>query len=101
MIEYKTNLSSLYLAILSTLTSIMDISGRYKVDFRSPTSIRSLLGFKNTVCHTGYNELENIVNILTVNSMFVEVSMINGSYVNGKLNPVIYSSSPTLHWDTR
>lgn len=69
----------------------MEISARYKVDFRPPNSIRSLLGFRNRVFHAGYNESENIVNILTVNNIFVEVDMINGNYVNGKLNPVIYS----------
>jgi hypothetical protein len=69
----------------------VEISARYKVDFRPPNSIRSLLGFRNRVFHAGYNESENIVNILTVNNIFVEVDMINGNYVNGKLNPVIYS----------
>jgi hypothetical protein len=32
----------------STLKSVMEITGRYKVDFRPPNSLRSVLGFKNT-----------------------------------------------------
>jgi hypothetical protein len=80
----------------STLKSVMEITGRYMVDFRHPNSLRSLLGFKNRVYHAGYNESENIVNILTVNSIFVDVDIINGSYVNGKLNPIIYSFFPNV-----
>jgi hypothetical protein len=80
----------------STLKSVMEITGRYKVDFRPPNSLRSVLGFKNRVYHAGFNESENIVNILTVNSVFVEVDIINGSYVNGKLSPIIYSFLPNV-----
>jgi hypothetical protein len=67
----------------STLKSVMEITGRYKVDFRPPTSLRSVLGVKNRVYHAGFSESENIVNILTVNSILNEVDIINGSYVNG------------------
>jgi hypothetical protein len=38
----------------------------------------------------------NIVNILTVNSVFVDVDIINGIYVNGKLSPNIYSFIPNV-----
>jgi hypothetical protein len=31
-----------------------------------------------------------------VNSIFVEVDIINGSYVNGKLSPIIYSFFPNV-----
>jgi hypothetical protein len=80
----------------STLKSIMEIAPRHKVDFTPSISLRSLLGFKAKVYNTGYNESENIVNILTVNSIFVEVDIINGSYGNGKLSPIIYSFFPNV-----
>ena len=80
----------------STLKSVMEIAPKFKVDFRPPTSLRSVLGFNNKVYHAEYNESENIVNILTVNSVFVEVDLINGSYVNGKLSPIIYSFFPNV-----
>lgn len=35
--------------------------------------------------------LKNIVNILTVNSIFVEIDIINGSYIRDKLDAVILS----------
>jgi hypothetical protein len=72
------------------------IARRYKVDFRPPNSLRSVLGFENRVYHAGFNESENIVDILTVNSIFVEVDIINGSYVNGKLSSIIYSFFPNV-----
>jgi hypothetical protein len=80
----------------STLKSIMEIAPRYKVDFKPYNSLRSVLGFNNKVYHAGYNKSENIVNILTGNSIFVEVDIISGSYVNGKLNPIIYLFSPNV-----
>jgi hypothetical protein len=63
----------------STPKSVIELTGRYKVVFRPPNSLRSVLGFKNRVYHAGFNESEHIVNILTVNSVFVEVNIINGS----------------------
>jgi hypothetical protein len=75
----------------STLKSIMEIALRHKVDFTPSNSLRSVLGFKAKVYNAGYNESENIVNILTVNNICVEVDIINGSYVNGRLSPIIYS----------
>ena len=78
----------------STLKSVMEIDGNYKVDFRVPNSINTILGFKNKVYHAGYNESEDIVNILAVSSIFIEIDIINGSYVNGKRQPIIYSFFP-------
>jgi hypothetical protein len=80
----------------STLKSIMEIAPRHKVDFRPSNSFRSVLCFNNKVYNAGYNESENIVNTLTVNSIFVEVDIIKGSYVNGKLSPIIYSFFPNV-----
>lgn len=76
---------------ISILKSVMKITGSHKLDFRPSNSVRSILGFKNKIHHAGYNESENIVNILTVNSILVEIDIINGRYVNGKLDPVIHS----------
>jgi hypothetical protein len=40
----------------STLKSIMEITGNYKVDFREDKSINILLGFADEVYHAGYHE---------------------------------------------
>lgn len=80
----------------SALKSVMEITERYRVDFIPSSSLRSVLGFKNGVYHAGFNESENNVKILTVNSIFVDVDIINGSYVNGKLSPFIHSFFPKV-----
>jgi hypothetical protein len=85
----------------STLQSVLEITGRYMVDCWPPYSLRSVLGFKNRVYQAGFNESEKIINILIVSSIFVEVDIINGSYVNGKLSLSFIRSSQTSHLGTR
>ena len=81
----------------STLRTIMDITHpSYQVDFNTDKSLRNILGFNAKVYRSGYYESENIVNILTLNSIFVEIDIINGSYVNGRPTPVIYSFFPNV-----
>jgi hypothetical protein len=76
----------------STLKSIIEISGNYEGDFREANSLNTLLGFDDKVYHAGYLESENIVNILTLNTILVEL----GSYVRGSRKPVIYSFFPNV-----
>ena len=52
-------------ANINTLKSEMILKNNYEVDFRLNNSINSLLGFKNKLYTTGFNESENMVNILT------------------------------------
>ena len=40
--------------------------------------------------------LENPVNILSVNSVLVNIDIISGSYLNGHRNPTIYSFFPAV-----
>ena len=37
-----------------------------------------------------------MVNILTINSILVNIDIISGSYVNGSTQPTIYSLFPTV-----
>ena len=60
------------------------------VDFRRYKSINSLLGFHSKLYTSGFNESENMVNILTINSILFDID-ISGSYVNGSIQPTIYS----------
>ena len=61
----------------------MIIKDNYKVDFRRYKSINSLLGFDSKLYTSAFNESENMVNILTINSILVNIDIISGSYVNG------------------
>ena len=83
-------------ANVNTLRTELTISDNYNVDFRIPNSFNRILGFKNKVYHAGVNTSENIVDILPVNSIFITLDLINGSYVNGAKKNVIYSFFPEV-----
>jgi len=80
----------------NTLKSVLDIGAKYLVDFTTENSIRSVLGFKSLVYTHGYNESENIVNIVSVNSLRVTSDIIGSSYSNGSTENIIYSFFPNV-----
>ena len=53
----------------NTLKSEMIIINKCKVDFWRYNSINSLLGFDSKLYTSGFNECDNMVNILTINSI--------------------------------
>ena len=80
----------------NTLKSEMIIKNDCEVDFRRHNSINSLLGFDSKLYTSGFNESENMVNILTINNILVNIDIISGSYVNGSTQPTIYSFFPNV-----
>ena len=62
-----------------TIKSEMIINNNCKVDFRRYNSINSLLVFDSKLYRSGFNESENMVNILTINSIRVNIDIISGS----------------------
>lgn len=81
----------------ATLGSIVNIvPTTYRVNFTVNHSIANTLGFNSVVLTTGYNISPNIVNILTVNSVIVNCSIVGNSYLNGSNFPVIYSFFPNV-----
>ena len=66
----------------NTLKAVMILDNNYQVDFRQAHSVSGVLGFKNVIYTTNYQESENVVNILSVNSLYVNTDIIAGSYVN-------------------
>ena len=74
----------------NTLKSEMILKNNYKVDFRQYKSINSLLWFHSTLYTSGFIESENMVNIITINSILDNIDIISGSYVNGSTKPTIY-----------
>jgi hypothetical protein len=83
-------------ANVNTLRTELEITDNYKVDFRVQNSFNKILGFKNKVYHAGINTSESIVDILPVNSIFIALDLINGSYVNGSKKNIIYSFFPNV-----
>ena len=80
----------------STLKCVLNIGHNYFVDFRPDNSLNTVLGFNSTAYRSGYHESENVVNIMSINSILVNVDIINGSYVNGTQQPTIYSFFPNV-----
>ena len=74
----------------------MILKNNYEVDVRQDKSINSLLGFHSKLYASGFNESENMVNILTINSILVNIHFISGSYVNGSTQPTICSLFPNV-----
>ena len=77
--EYYINIS----ANSNTLISVLIIDTGYQVDFNQLNNLSKVLGFTGTKYAEGFHESENVVNILTINSILVNIDIIGGSYVNG------------------
>ena len=75
----------------NTLKAVVILEDSYQVDIQAVNSMSSVLGFNKQVYSNHYQESENPVNILSINSILVNIDIISGSYVNGQRNPMIYS----------
>ena len=80
----------------NTLKSEMFLKNNYVADFRKYKYINSLLGFNSNLYTSGFHDSENMVNILTINSILVNIDIISGIYVNGFTQPTIYSFFPDV-----
>ena len=89
--DYYINIS----ANSNTLKSVLIIENGYQVDFNNQNSLAKVLGFTSAKYTGGFHELENVVNILSINSILVNIDIISGSYVNGTKN-TIYSFFPKV-----
>ena len=74
----------------------MFLKNNYEVDFRNGKSINSRLGFHIKLYTSGFHKSENMANILTINSILVNIDIISSSYVNGSTQPTIYSFFPDV-----
>ena len=80
----------------NTLKSILIIDKGYSVDFNQQNNLSKVLGFTGKKYIEGFHESEKPVNILSINSIFVNIDIIDGSYVNGKTKNTIYSFFPNV-----
>ena len=80
----------------NTLKSVLILENNYQVDFRHPNSISRVLGFYNDIYTLGFQESENVINILSINSLLVNLDIISGSYVNSSSQNNIYSFFPDV-----
>ena len=80
----------------NTLKSILIIGQGYQVDFNQPNNLSKVLGFTGKKYIEGFHESEKSVNILSIDSILVNIDIIDGSYVNGKTKNTIYSFFPDV-----
>ena len=85
--DYYINVS----ANSNTLKFILILEKDYQVDFNHQNSLSKVLGFTGTKYTGGFLESENVVNILSINSILVNIDIISGGYVNGTTKNTIYS----------
>ena len=90
--DYYINIS----ANSNTLKSILIIEPGYQVDFNQQNNLSKVLGFTGKKYTEGFHESENVVNILSINSILVNIDIIGGSYVNGTTKNTIYSFFPKV-----
>lgn len=80
-----------------TLKAILTLLNGYQADFNVENSLRHILGFNARVYTVPYQESDNVVNILNINSIHVIVDLISGSYINGINKSIIYSFLPNVN----
>ena len=77
---------------VNTLQCILTVVGaKCKVSFDVLNSIASVLGFKRSIYGVGRHAIENLVNIMSVNSILVHCNIIHSSYMRGTKAPVAYN----------
>jgi len=75
---------------------VLEIATNSKVDLTTANSIRTVLGFSAQVYASGYNESENIVNIMNVSSLRITSDVTGSSYSNGFTENIIFSFFPDV-----
>ena len=78
-------------ATSNILKSVLILEKDLQVDFNHQNSLAKVLGFTGANYTEGFHESENVVNILSINSILVNIDIIAGSYVNGTTKNTIYS----------
>ena len=71
------------------------VGTKCKVSFDVPNSLASVLGFKRSILYgVGRHASENLVNIMSVNSILAHCNIIHFSYMGGTHAPVVYNFFP-------
>ena len=81
----------------NTLRCVLTIFDRdLWIDFNVDATIASVLGFAKRIYKIGQHEGEDIVKIMSVNSILVHCDVIESSVLNGHRAPIIYSFFPDV-----
>ena len=66
----------------------------WRVSFDVQNSLASVLGFNKIIYGVGCHASEQLVNIMSINSILVHCNIIHSSYVRGVQAPVVYNFFP-------
>ena len=73
------------------------VGSKCKVSFDVPNSLASVLGFmQSTIYGVRRHASENLVNIMSVNSILVRCNVIHSLYMRGTQAPVAYNFFPNV-----
>ena len=79
----------------NTLRCVLNVKDeKYEIDFNVENSLRTVLGFNAKTYTRGRYESENLVDIMSVNTIMVHCDIISGTRVNGVEAPIIYNFFP-------
>ena len=93
IIRIRGNSDITILPNVNTLQCILNVVGaKCKVSFDVLNSLASVLGFKRSIYGVGRHASENLVNVMSVNSILVHC--IHSSYMRGTQAPVAYIFFP-------
>ena len=82
---------------VNTLQYILNVVGaKLKVSFDVPNSLASVFGFNRSIYRVGRQAIEQLVNIMSVNSILVHCNIIQYSYMRGVQAPVVYNFFPNV-----
>ena len=91
-IRARGNIDLTILPNVNTLQCILIVVGaECKVSFDVPNSLASVLGFERSIYGVGRHASEDLVNIMSVNSILVHCNIIHSSYMRGTQAPVAYN----------
>ena len=78
------------------MKTTLTLDNSYQVDFTLNNSLRHLFGFNSAIYTESYQESEGVVNIVSIDSILVNIDIITGSYVNGRMQLVVYLFFPKV-----
>ena len=96
--DYDSTNNSFYVNIShSRLSAIVEITHpNCQINFNVENSISTLLGFGNELLSVGYHKSPRIVDIMNINSVLINVDLIQDSFVNGVKGQAIHSFYPNV-----
>ena len=79
----------------NTLQCILNVVGaKFKVSFSVPNSLASVLCFDRSTYGVSCHASEQLINIMSVNSILVRCNIVHSSYMSGVQASVVYNFIP-------